>query len=57
MPVRTAKRGNKFAVVDEAGKTHGTHKTRSGANAQAAAINLTQRRKEGGSKHGSSHRT
>jgi len=47
MPVRTAKRGSKFAVVDDSGKTFGTHKTRKGANAQASAINLTQLRKEG----------
>lgn len=55
MPVRTAKRGNKFAVVDDKGKTLGTHPTRKRANAQAAAINISEARK-GGSKHGSSHR-
>jgi len=60
MPVRTAKRGNKFAVVDDKGKSFGTHATRKGANAQATAINLTQLRKEGRrsippAKEGSSH--
>ena len=55
MPVRTVKQGRKFAVVDDAGKSFGTHETRKGANAQATAINLSQQRKKGGSKHGSGH--
>lgn len=47
MPVHVGKRGNKFAVIDDKGKVHGTHPTRKRANAQASAINLSMLRKEG----------
>lgn len=42
MPVHTTKRGTKFAVVDDQGKSHGTHPTKKAAQAQATAINIAQ---------------
>ena len=42
MPVHTEQRGKQFKVVDDAGKVHGTHKTKGKAQAQATAINISQ---------------
>ena len=42
MPVKTRKRGDSYAVVDDKGKVHGTHTTKGKAHAQATAINIAQ---------------
>lgn len=45
MPVKVRKSGKKFIVVDNVGKRHGTHKTKTKAIKQVQAINIRKHKR------------
>jgi hypothetical protein len=40
MPVHTEQRGSGYVVVDDKGKVHGKHRTKSSAHKHATAMNI-----------------